>query len=133
LEDLQALAEDARPTPFTFWAGYERIYVPAKSFGVHGIVSGLASAVPELMIGLQAALSDGNADRIAKLEARVGEFLDWTELFPFPAGIKEAAQQRKLKIGALAAPLSEAEGRKLEEFREWFRGWLPEVLRECAS
>jgi hypothetical protein len=47
--------------------------------------------------------------------------------------IKEAARQRKLKVGALAVPLGESGERKLAEFGEWFRGWLPEVLRECGQ
>jgi hypothetical protein len=47
--------------------------------------------------------------------------------------IKEAVRLRKLKAGALAAPLGEEEQRKLGEFGEWFTGWLPEVLRECAA
>ena len=30
-------------------------------------------------------------------------------------------------------PLGERGERKLAEFSEWFRGWLPEVLRECGQ
>jgi hypothetical protein len=48
-------------------------------------------------------------------------------------GIKEAAKERKLKMGAEALPLGEQGERKREAFLEWFRGWLPDVLRECRS
>ena len=70
-------------------------------------------------------------ERIQALQARVIELLDWMDQFPFPVGIKEAAKQRKLKMGAPAVPLSEPESRNLEEFRAWFPGWLSTVLREC--
>ena len=102
-----------------------------ESLGAGGIVSGIASAVPELMVALDGALRAGAQERIQPLQARVIEFLEWMDQFPFPVGIKEAAKQRKLKMGAPAVPLSEPESRRLEEFREWFPGWLSTVLREC--
>jgi dihydrodipicolinate synthase/N-acetylneuraminate lyase len=130
-DDLESLAEQARQTPFTLLVGCERIYVHAKGLGANGVVSGIASAVPELVVALDKALRTGAGERIALLEARVVQFLDWTEQLPFPIGIKEAAKERKLKMGAAAAPLGEEGERKREAFREWFRGWLPDVLREC--
>src|SRR5581483_4153528 len=92
IEDVQVLAEHMRGTPLTLWAGCERIYVPAKRLGIQGIVSGVASAVPELMVALNEALANDAHPRVAKLEARVGEFLNWIEVLPFPTGIKEATK-----------------------------------------
>ena len=40
---------------------------------------------------------------------------------------------RGLKVGPLAVPLSPRKQRELDEFREWFRGWLPAVKRLCAG
>ena len=131
LDDFRPLAGQSSRTPFLLLAGCERTYVAARDLGAGGIVSAIASAVPELMVALDEAIHAGASERIARLEARVIEFLDWTDQIPFPVGIKEAAKKRKLKMGAPAAPLSDQESRKLEEFREWFAGWLPAVLREC--
>lgn len=131
LENLRLLAEQASQTPFLLLHGCERTYAAARDLGAVGILSGLASAVPELMVALDKALREAASDRIAGFQARVIQFLDWTDQIPFPVGIKEAAKQRKLKMGAPAVPLSEAEERKLDEFRQWFRDWLPSVLREC--
>ena len=75
----------------------------------------------------------GTQDRVDRLAARVNEFADWVAVLPMTVAIKEAARQRKLKVGALAVPLGERSERKLAEFGEWFRGWLPEVLRECGQ
>lgn len=130
---FRALGEQCARTPFTLLAGYERIYVEARRGGAHGAIFGTASAVPELLVALDAALCAGTEERIERLEARLVEFVDRIELFPMAVGIKEAVKQRKLKSGGLAVPLGQEGERKLAEFAEWFRGWLPEVLRECRQ
>lgn len=131
LDYFRALQEQTTRTPFTLLAGHERIYVQARRMGAQGIVSGVASAMPELMVALDDALTAGEQERTGRLEARLVEFLDRLEIFPWPAGLKEAVNQRKLTGGALATPLDAEDQRKLAEFGAWFRGWLPEVLREC--
>jgi dihydrodipicolinate synthase/N-acetylneuraminate lyase len=131
LDYFLALGEQAARTPFTLFAGHEHIYLDAKRLGANGAIFGTASAVPELLAALEAAICSGAAERINGLAARLKEFVDWIELFPMTVAIKEALKQRELKSGALAVPLGAPGERKLAEFAEWFRGWLPEVLREC--
>ncbi len=133
LDYFRTLSEQAARTPFTLFCGQERLYVNARRMGANGAIFGTASAVPELLVALDAAICAGTQDRIDRLTARVNEFADWVEVFPMTVAIKEAARQRKLKVGALAVPLGERGERKLAEFSEWFRGWLPEVLRECGQ
>lgn len=130
---FEALCEQAARTPFTLLAGHEKIYVQSKRRGAQGIVSGVASAVPELMVALDDALTSGAEERIQRLETLLKELLDRLDVFPWPVAIKEAVKQRNLKSGALAAPLSQDDERKLEEFGAWFRAWLPGVLRQCAT
>ena len=101
--------------------------------GANGAIFGTASAVPELLVALDAAICAGAEDRVARLAARVDQFAEWVAVLPMTVAIKEAVRQRKVKIGALAVPLGERGERKLAEFGEWFRGWLPEVLRECGQ
>ncbi len=131
LEYFSALLEQCAGRPFTFLAGQERIYVQQRRSGANGVVSGVATALPELMVALDHAIVAGESERSQRLESRLMEFLAWSDLLPWPSAAKEALKQRKLKSGALAMPLSAEGDRKLAEFAEWFRGWLPEVLREC--
>jgi 4-hydroxy-tetrahydrodipicolinate synthase len=133
LDYFRALGEQTARTPFRLFCGWERIYVEARRLGAHGAIFGTASAVPELLVALDAAICAGAQERVAHLQARLIEFVDWIECFPMTVGIKEAARQRKLKVGALAVPLGENGQRKLAEFGEWFRSWLPEVLAECSK
>jgi 4-hydroxy-tetrahydrodipicolinate synthase len=132
LDYFRALSEQAALTPFTLFCGQERLYLEARRLGANGAIFGTASAVPELLVALDAAMCAGAEDRVDRLAERVNQFADWVQILPMTVAIKEAARQRKLKVGALAVPLGASGERKLAEFGEWFRGWLPEVLRECG-
>jgi 4-hydroxy-tetrahydrodipicolinate synthase len=110
-------------------AGTDRIYAGARRQGAHGVVSDVASAIPELIAALnRAAAQDVGTDA---LEERVREFAGWMDRLPVPVAIKEAASLRGLKLGPHAVPLSPESQRTADQFREWFQGWLPTVLNEA--
>jgi 4-hydroxy-tetrahydrodipicolinate synthase len=131
-EYFEGLREHDSNSPFAFFAGSERLYVKAKPRGANGVISGVACALPELMLALDRGLSNGASADTSKFECRVLEFLHWADQFPAPVAIKEAIRLRKLKMGVLAVPVGPELERKLAEFAEWFLGWLPQVLRECG-
>lgn len=122
----------SRDKPFTLLVGNDRIYTRARQAGAHGIVSGVACVVPELLVGLDRAIQKNLTADIERLDARLQEFISWHDRFPTPVAIKAAAVERGLKVGPLAVPLAPAGQNRLEEFREWFRAWLPEVRNEAA-
>jgi 4-hydroxy-tetrahydrodipicolinate synthase len=111
--------------------GHDSIFVRARLEGASGLVSGVASAVPELLVALDAAVrGDRPLDCRERLEARVHEFIAWILRFPMPVGIREATRLRGLKTGPFALPVDE---RLLAEFREWFLAWLPVVQKETKA
>lgn len=118
---------------FSILIGDDRIYADARQEGASGVISGVACALPELLLGLEKAIATGAVQKRDRLEARLHEFIAWISRFPSFAGIKEAAALRGLKIGPPACPLSEQTGRLLAEFREWFGRWLPAVLEEARG
>ena len=122
----------SRDNPFTLLVGNDRIYTRARQAGAHGIVSGVACVVPELLVGLDRAIQKNITAEIERLDARLQEFIAWHDHFPTPVAIKTAAEERGLQVGPLAAPLAPAGQKRLEEFREWFKAWLPEVQEESA-
>jgi 4-hydroxy-tetrahydrodipicolinate synthase len=123
----------SREKPFTLLVGNDHIYTRARQAGAHGIVSGVACVVPELLVGLDRAIQKNLATGIERLDARLQEFIAWHDRFPTPVAIKTAAVERGLKVGPLAAPLAPAGLKRLEEFREWFKAWLPAVQTEAAA
>lgn len=126
---LKAL-HDARP--FTLLTGNDSLYARGRMAGANGGISGVACAVPELMVALDRAVIRGESELITRLGLRVDQFIRWLHHYPVPVGIKEAAALRGIRFGEHAVPLTEEQTQKLSEFQEWFRGWLPDVQRECS-
>jgi len=116
--------------PFTLLIGHDIIYAEARRQGADGVVSGVACAVPELLLGLDRAVCSGDHAKAAKLDARLHEFIAWLNKLPVPIGIKAATEARALKVGPPAVPLSARSGRVLQEFKEWLQAWLPAVQQE---
>ena len=130
---FERLLAVSREKPFTLLIGNDRIYTRTRPQGAHGIVSGVACAAPELLVALDQAIAGNLIAQVERLDARLQEFIAWHDQFPTPVVIKTAAGERGLKIGPLAPPLGPAAQKRLEEFRQWFRAWLPDVQREAAS
>ena len=112
---------------FDLFTGNDRLFTRAKQAGASGIISGIACALPELLVAIDAASENG------RLDARLQEFITRIEQLPAPVGIREAVGLRGIQPGPHAAPLGETGLKALFEFREWFKGWLPVVLRECKD
>jgi dihydrodipicolinate synthase/N-acetylneuraminate lyase len=127
---LKALRES---NPFTFMVGNDVIFTRARTAGADGAVSGVGCALPELMLGLDNAIQSGDTDKVQRLELRLQEFIGWLNRFPAPVATREATAARGLKVGPMAVPLSPERRREMDEFRGWFRGWLPEMLKDCRA
>jgi len=118
---------------FTLLVGNDVVFTRARQHGADGVVSGCACAVPELLLGLDSAIQLGLQEKINRLEAHLQEFIHWLDRFPTPVGVKEATAARGLTVGPLAVPLSPARQAELEEFRSWFKDWLPQVQRDAEA
>jgi 4-hydroxy-tetrahydrodipicolinate synthase len=117
--------------PFQLLVGNDGIYRRARSLGADGIVSGVAAAVPELIVALNRAAIGKSAEdqgRANELDARLHEFLGWLDKFPAPVGIKLAASARGWKLAHAALPYDGETLAAKQEFENWFKGWLPLVL-----
>jgi 4-hydroxy-tetrahydrodipicolinate synthase len=131
LDGFLALKDFRDRRSFVLLVGNDSIFTPARRAGADGVVSGVACAVPELMLALDRAVVSGITEKVERLEARLQEFIRRIDLFPVPVGIREAVAARGLKVGPCSAPLGDRARDELPRFREWFKGWLPEVKREC--
>ena len=118
---------------FHVFNGDDHLYLSSRRAGAQGGVSGVSCAIPELLARLDKAIREMDAARAEKLDSRVQEFLKCIAPFPAPVAIKEAVRQRKIKTGSLATPLGADAERDLAAFAEWFKNWLPAVLKECRG
>lgn len=130
---LSALIELRREHPFTLMVGNDSVFSRARPQGISGVISGVACALPELLVALDRAHAASDTGRIPGLESRLREFIEWINRMPVPVGIREAAMVRGLRFGPNAVPSSPEQERIIREFREWLSGWLKQVLSECGN
>jgi len=123
-DNFQALRRSKQEHPYTLLVGHDAIFAPARAAGADGVVSGVACAVPELLLALDRAITQHDDAGTARLDARLHEFLGRIERFPTPVAIKAALGARGIKTGTLPVPLAKETQAALDEFREWFKGWL---------
>jgi 4-hydroxy-tetrahydrodipicolinate synthase len=107
-----------RERPFALFGGADRLAARALAEGADGVISASACAVPELVVAL------GRSRGVGSEGARLLEFVEWVNRFPFPVAIKRAVELRGQKAGPPLLPLSPDNQRALEEFSTWFREWI---------
>jgi 4-hydroxy-tetrahydrodipicolinate synthase len=115
----------------TILAGDDRMLVHARSLGL-GVVSAAACAAPELTMSLDCAIRTGNGTETARLDAMRQELLAWLDRFPLPVGVKTAVAARGIQTGPLAVPLCPGREQYLDQFREWYKGWLPSIKKMAS-
>ena len=112
--------------------GNDRMYARARAAGADGIVSGVAAAVPELMLALDRAVISKDEARVQLLDAYLGEFLKYLDHFPATIAIKQGAVARGWKQDHSALPFDSHTIEALNQYRQWFEQWLPAVLADSA-
>lgn len=118
---------------FDLLVGSDSLYLRALEAGASGIVSGVAAAVPELIVSLDRAIRGGDHSRSARLNERLSEFLAYVDRFPATLAIKQASVARGWTRTDGAVPLDEDLAAEVIAFHVWFRDWLPGVLAECKE
>ena len=112
------------------FVGNDAVFHTLRRMGADGVVSGVSCAIPELMVGLDRAITEDNDGKAHALDGFLQEFIRRIDALPAPIGVKEAAGCRGPRAGGHSIPFGPEMQREVAEFREWFLGWLPEVLRE---
>jgi 4-hydroxy-tetrahydrodipicolinate synthase len=131
-ENFLALRAGALERKFQLLVGSDRFYAAARSAGADGIISGCASAIPELLVALERSLAVREEPKTRLLQRRLEEFVERIEEFPATFAIKEAARVRGLKAGPTPFALKGELGDRLREFGEWFGGWWKSTRAECG-
>lgn len=109
------------------YLGADHLMAEFRAKGASGAVSGVASAVPELMVALDEAALVGNESRVAQLQPLLEQFLRRFGSYPTPMWIRAAARWRGIRTGPDAIPISKEREAELRADREWFEGWLSQV------
>ena len=110
--------------------GNDSLFTRGLTKGADGVISGVCCGLPELMLALNRAIVESNEAKRGQLQARLTEYIRWLDRFPVPIGVRETVAMRGMNVGPRAIPFSPAAAKTMDEFREWFQGWLPELLLE---
>jgi dihydrodipicolinate synthase/N-acetylneuraminate lyase len=129
---FEKLLELRQTRPFALFNGDDRTALQALRAGANGIISPSACAVPELLTGLVRAVSAKDQLWADALNARLIEFIEWTDRFPFPTAIKCAVALRGQKSAPPLVPMAPETRQFLAEFSTWFSGWLPPTNKAAA-
>ena len=129
LQNLHSLQAKLR---FQLLLGSERLYPGARRAGANGIISGVAAALPELMVAVDRAIASSDTERSERLGKRLGEYLDYLDRFPATVIIRQTAVARGWSFSAVAVPFDEDLSAELIGFHAWFGEWWPPVLGECG-
>lgn len=130
---MHQLLELQRRKPFHLMVGDDRLMLEGRQHPGVGTVSGIASAVPELLVGLAKAISTSHDEKARVLDAMLQEICDCFDEFPNSVAVKEALAARLRVPIPPATPLSFERQQKLAEFQKWFEEWLPKVQQACAA
>jgi dihydrodipicolinate synthase/N-acetylneuraminate lyase len=132
-EFFHSLLKMEQPPQLQLWIGNEQLYLRGRKHGAAGCMSGMAAAVPELLVATEHAIRACEEDRAARLQTYIQEFMDRMERLPPISGIKITAATRGWKLNHSAVPLSQPTHAESDEFCMWVRNWLPAILKECAD
>lgn len=116
---LRSLAD--RPTPgCLLLVGSDELILEGFRLGWDGVVSGVASCYPELVVRLVQALDQGQEALGRRLQGQLDELCRKLDSLPFPWGIRACLEARGIATGQRPWPVSARRRRQEEELRRWF-------------
>ncbi|HSM54776.1 MAG TPA: dihydrodipicolinate synthase family protein [Candidatus Sulfomarinibacteraceae bacterium] len=86
------------------FAGNERIALGSLALGASGLISGLATAVPEPFVWLTRAYAAGDWSAARREQKRINRLLDLMPAGARIGGIKAILQQRGIEVGSAVPP-----------------------------
>lgn len=130
---LLSLAEAKRRIPFSWFSGSDDVLLDALIHGADGAISGVASACPELVLGIYRTHEQGQMDEARQLQMYLNEFIIAIGEFPVPWGIRWAIEARGFSIGPPIWPVSARREAQAKAFQNWFASWWPRCNELCSQ
>lgn len=104
--DMQMIRRllDAAPAEVALLAGNEAIALGSLALGAHGLISGLATAIPEPFVALTDAFARRDVEAARDEQRRINRLLSLLPPGARIGGIKRILQQRGLPVGGCVPP-----------------------------
>jgi 4-hydroxy-tetrahydrodipicolinate synthase len=88
-----------------------------------GVISGVACAVPELLVALFGQRHDPDSPQFNEAANVLAEFIEHLNAFPVPWGLKWIQESRGISPATFSQPVSERRTMQGRDFQAWFQGW----------
>jgi 4-hydroxy-tetrahydrodipicolinate synthase len=109
--------------------GNDTALAPAMQEGIcDGVVSGVACAVPEVILALFAELDRTNSTRFASSSRLLDEFIEQLNAFPTPWGLKWIVEARGIVKATFSQPVTEHRLVQSRAMAAWLKDWLPSAI-----
>jgi 4-hydroxy-tetrahydrodipicolinate synthase len=122
--NLTLIDEARAQTPLAFFVGSDDLLLEALEQGAVGVISGIASACPELILPVYAALRAGRKKQARAFQSRLDEFIFHSRDLPPLWATKLALKVRGLELGSWAWPMGPRRYPQAREFQNWFAGQI---------
>lgn len=127
-----ALYELRQRVPFRLLIGNDNL-LPTHLSKADGVISGCACGVPELIVGIDRAITLRDDAALERRAALLRTFIERIDAFPTPFGIQLTLSCRGFKKACPRLPIGEAAEQRAAEFRDWFPGFEKAMLDECRA
>lgn len=104
--------------------GQDPFAFDALEAGWHGIISGLGTLCPELLVCLYRSFTSGDRERSRHCQQIIRDMNEHISALPVPWAIRFGLESRGLDCGAPAIPLSTERKNQKKVFQSWFDSWL---------
>ena len=91
-----------------------------------GVVSGVACALPELVLNL--FKEPAGADEFNRCAHLLSDFIAQLDQFPVPWGLKWDMDARNVMPASIAFPVTQHRAAQARDFTKWFREWRPAIV-----
>ncbi len=104
--------------------GQDPFAFDALEAGWTGIISGLGTLCPELLVCLYRSFAAGDHEKSKQCQMMIRDIDANIKHLPVPWAIRFGLECRDMDCGAAAIPLSLERKRQKKEFQTWFENWL---------
>lgn len=115
------------------FVGNDVVFTKMRMRGADGVVSGVSCGLPELMVGLDNAITSGNAAKAEKLEAHLQAYIARIDAMPAPIGVKETVKARGLRAEEHSIPFGPGMQKQIADFHAWLRDWMPAMIEDTKA
>lgn len=114
--------------------GNDSVLAPAVIEGIcDGVVSGVATALPELILALYSRREQPHSDEFRHASRLLDEFIAQLNPFPTPWGLKWIVEARGIVPATFSQPVTAHRAAQSRQMAAWFQEWFPSAVRDISN